>query len=59
MTRENLLKGFYKLQNYDSGVYPPVSFGPEKPLGGHLLQPMVVKGGKWVDASEVIDTWKF
>ena len=38
---------------------PAVSFSPEKPLGAHLLQPMQIKGGKWVNAGDVIDTWKF
>ena len=59
LTRESLLAGVFKLKAYDSGIFPPVDFSAEKPLGGHLLQPMEVKGGKWVNAGEVIDIRKF
>lgn len=59
LTRESIVKAFYKLQNYDSGIYPPVSFSAERPLGGHILQPMEIKGGKWVPVGDLVDTWKF
>ncbi|WP_342363646.1 ABC transporter substrate-binding protein [Terrarubrum flagellatum] len=59
LTRDSLVKAFYKLKDYDSGIYPPVTFAPDKPLGGHILQPMQVKDGKWVNVGEPVDTWKF
>jgi len=59
LTRESLLDGFYKLQGYDSGIFPAVSFSPDKPMGGSLLFPLTVQGGLWVPAGEVIDTATF
>lgn len=59
LTRESLLEGFYKLQDYDSGIFPSVSFSKDKPMGASLLFPLTVKDGAWVSAGEVIDTASF
>ena len=59
LTRESLLQAFYTLKDYDSGIFPPVSFSPDHPLGGHLLQPMQIKDGKWEQVGEPIDVSKF
>lgn len=59
LTRESLIEGFYALQGYDSGVFPPVTFSSDKPLGGHFLNPMTIKGGKWESAGDTIDTDSF
>jgi branched-chain amino acid transport system substrate-binding protein len=59
LTRESLIEGFHALKSYDSGVFPPVTFSADKPLGGHFLNPMTVKGGKWESAGESIDTDTF
>ncbi len=59
LTRESLLDGFYTLKDYDSGVFPPVTFSAERTLGGYFLNPMIVKDGAWVAAGDVIDTRTF
>ncbi|GIL01822.1 MAG: ABC transporter substrate-binding protein [Alphaproteobacteria bacterium] len=59
LTRESLLGAFHAMQGYDSGIFPPVTFAQERPLGGHLLQPMQVKDGKWVEVGDVIDVNQF
>jgi branched-chain amino acid transport system substrate-binding protein len=58
LTRESLLQGFYALKGYDSGVFPPVEFSATAPLGGNLLQPMIVKNGKWENAGAIVDVRK-
>lgn len=59
LTRESIINGFYALDGYDSGIFPPVEYSAEKPLGGHFLNPMVVKDGKWVQVGDPIDTRTF
>ncbi len=59
LTRDSLLQAFYTLDGYNSGIYPPVTFSPDHPLGGHLLQPMQIKDGKWVEVGDTIDVNKF
>jgi ABC-type branched-subunit amino acid transport system substrate-binding protein len=59
LTRQSLLEGFYKLKGYDSGIFPPVSFAPDKPMGGSILFPLVVKSGAWAPAGDPIDTSAF
>lgn len=59
LTRESLVEGFYKLKGYDSGIFPPVTYSAEQPLGGHILFPLEVKGGKWVSAGEPVDVANF
>jgi branched-chain amino acid transport system substrate-binding protein len=59
LTRDGIIEAFYGLQAYDSGIFPPVTFSADKPLGGHFLNPMTVQGGKWVPAGDVIDTDSF
>ncbi len=59
LTRESLLDAFYTLDGYDFGIFPPVSFSTDKPLGGHILQPMQIKDGKWVEVGEAMDVNSF
>ncbi len=59
MTRESLLEAFFTMDAYDSGIFPPVTYSAKQPLGGHLLQPMQVKDGKWVEIGDIVDVNKF
>lgn len=56
LNRANFLGGFYKLKNFDTGVLPPVTFAPDKPLGLSTLQRVVLKDGNWVGVGEPIDS---
>jgi branched-chain amino acid transport system substrate-binding protein len=47
LTRDSLVEGYYKLQNYDSGILGKVSFSKTRHLGTRAVQPMELKGGKW------------
>ncbi len=58
LTRESLLDGFYALKSYDSGIFPAVEFSVSQPLGGRLLQPMVIKSGKWENAGSIVNVRK-
>jgi branched-chain amino acid transport system substrate-binding protein len=59
LTRDSILEAFYGLKGYDSGIFPPVTYAADKPLGGHFLNPMTVQGGKWVPVGDPIDTDSF
>jgi len=59
ITRESIVQAFAELKGYDSGIFPPVSFSAEHAVGGHLLQPMEIKSGKWVPVGDIIDVRKF
>lgn len=59
LTRESMIQGFYKLNGYDSGIFPPVTYSAEQALGGHILFPLEIKDGKWQSAGEPVDVSKF
>ncbi|WP_460451023.1 ABC transporter substrate-binding protein [Alsobacter sp. SYSU BS001988] len=56
LNRATFIEGFYKLKNYDSGILPPVTFAPDRPLGLSTLQRVVLKNGVWEAVGEPIDT---
>jgi ABC-type branched-subunit amino acid transport system substrate-binding protein len=56
LTRESLVKAFYKLSNYDSGIVPPVTFSPTRHLGTTTMYRLVAKDGNWVVLGDPIDT---
>jgi branched-chain amino acid transport system substrate-binding protein len=56
LTRESLVKGFYKLSNYDSGIIPPVTFTPTRHLGVTTMYRATVKDGNWITQGDPIDT---
>ena len=55
LNRENLVKAFYKVQDFDTGILGKVSFGPDKRLGATSLQRVEVKDGKWVTVGDFVD----
>lgn len=59
LTRDSLLEGFYSLKAYDSGIFPPVSYAPDAPIGASVLFPLKIEGGKWVAAGDPINTAAF
>ena len=55
LTRESLVKAFYKIKEFDTGIIGKVSFSPERHLGTRSVQPVVLKGGKWVTVGDFIE----
>ncbi|MBD3848090.1 ABC transporter substrate-binding protein [Bosea sp. SSUT16] len=56
LNRTSFLEGFYKLKGYDTGILPPVTFAPDKPLGLSTLQRVVLKSGIWEAVGEPVDS---
>jgi ABC-type branched-subunit amino acid transport system substrate-binding protein len=56
LTRDSLVKAFYKLSNFDSGIIPPVTFTPTRHLGVTTMHRFGVKNGNWVAQGDPIDT---
>jgi ABC-type branched-subunit amino acid transport system substrate-binding protein len=53
LTRDKLVKALESLKDYESGISPPISYGPNKHLGGDKLGYAVWEGGKM----RVIKSW--
>ncbi|WP_166656277.1 ABC transporter substrate-binding protein [Paraburkholderia sp. BL10I2N1] len=58
ITRESLVKAMYSIRNYDSGIFPPVSYGPNQHLGVTALQRVQISASKWQAVGEPIDSAK-
>lgn len=56
ITREALTRAMYSLKNYDSGIIPPVTFGPDRHLGTTSLQRVVIQSGRWVGIGAPVDS---
>ena len=48
MTREALVKSLYSMKNYDTGIFPPITYTPQRHLGVTSVQRVVAKGGQWI-----------
>ena len=58
VNRPALLKSVLSIQNYDSGIFPPVSYTPDRHLGVTSVQRVVAKNGQWVAIGTPVDTEK-
>ena len=58
LTVQSLLAVLDKMKDYDSGILPPVSFGPTNHQGTNALFKMVAKAGRWVGTGEMVDSVK-
>ncbi len=47
ITRDSLNKAMYTIRNYDTGIFPPVSYAPDRHLGVTSVQRVVAQKGKW------------
>ena len=56
LTRESLVEGFEKLKDYDSGVLGKVTITPDNHLGTTQVLRVEVKGGKWSQIGEFVDS---
>jgi branched-chain amino acid transport system substrate-binding protein len=45
--KDSIVKAIEGMSNYDSGVMPPVTYGPKQHLGATQVQRVQLTGGKW------------
>ena len=55
ITREALVKALYSMKNYDTGIFPPISYTPERHLGVTSVQRVVAKGGQWLSVGSPVE----
>ena len=58
VNRQTLVSAMNSLRNYDSGIFPPVSYSPERHLGATTVQRVIAQGGQWVPVGTPIDSEK-
>jgi len=58
LNRESLVAAVETMKSYDTGLVPPVSYGPERHLGITELRRLQIKDGKWGVAESTVDTDK-
>ena len=58
INRQSLVASMETLKNYDTGIIPPVSYGPDRHLSATILQRVQVSGGKWVSVGTPVDSEK-
>ena len=56
LTHDNFYQAMYSLKDYDSGIFPPVTFSATRHQGLTALQPVQVRNGEWVEIGAMIDT---
>lgn len=57
-THEALYAALDGMKDYESGIFPPVTFGPDDHQGSTSLFEVVVKDGHWTPTGTVIDASK-
>ena len=50
-TREGLIAGIESLKNFETGIYPPLTFGADQHDGNHGAVIVQDQGGKWTTVS--------
>ena len=58
INRQSLARSMESLKNYDTGIIPSISYGPDRHLGATVVQRVVAQGGKWASVGTPIDTEK-
>lgn len=48
INRPNLIKALYSIRDYDTGIFPPISYAPDRHLGVTRIQRVVAKNGQWM-----------
>lgn len=56
LTRESFYTAIESMKGYDSGIFPPVNFAPDRHQGLSQLIPLQVKSGGWSAIGAPIDT---
>ena len=55
INRPNLVKALYSMRDYDTGIFPPISYAPDRHLGVTRIQRVVAKGGQWVAVGSPVE----
>ena len=55
INRPNLVKALYSIRDYDTGIFPPISYAPDRHLGVTRIQRVVAKGGQWVAVGSPVE----
>ena len=55
LNRDNLIKAFYKIKDFDTGIIGKVTFEPGRRLGAAQLQRVEVHNGKWETVGNFVD----
>jgi len=58
ITRPALLKSVFSLRNYDTGIFPPITYTPERHLGVTSVQRVVARAGQWVSVGAPVQSDK-
>ena len=48
INRQSLVKALYSMRDYETGIFPPISYAPDRHLGVTRIQRVVAKGGQWI-----------
>jgi branched-chain amino acid transport system substrate-binding protein len=51
-TRESLITAVESLKDFATGIYPPLTYGPDRHDGNHSAVIVQAQGGKWITVSE-------
>ena len=54
INKDSIVKALESLNNYDSGVMPPVSYSATTHLGSNQVQRVQLTGGKWVTVGKYV-----
>lgn len=55
INRPNLVKALYSMRDYDTGIFPPISYAPDRHLGVTRIQRVVAKDGQWVAVGSPVE----
>lgn len=47
ITRPALIKSLYSMHDYETGIFPPITYTPERHLGVTSVQRVVARAGQW------------
>ena len=56
INRKSLVAALHSMRNYDTGIFPPVSYSPERHLGVTRVQRVVAQGGQWVSVGTPVES---
>ncbi|MES2482438.1 MAG: ABC transporter substrate-binding protein [Pseudomonadota bacterium] len=58
ITRDSLNKAMYTIRNYDTGIFPALSYAPDRHLGVTSVQRVVAQKGKWASVGTPVEAEK-
>ena len=58
INRQTLVASLYSMRNYDTGIFPPISYAPDRHLGVTRVQRVVSQAGQWVSVGTPVESDK-